>query len=438
MAPSMRDARLQLLWILAGLGVAPGCSFDQAGVSWDGGSGDSDGALVFDAPVRPDGPLADGPQVIDAAPDRDGCPGGSIGIEISNLDPCDIPTPGDAIAPSPGAWIINTDNGTMYAEIGGEVVPISTAVVAQQTGGPEVRVISTNGLTIANGTTVEVRGARPLVLVSFGDATIGDHLSVDANGARPGAGGNLPGACTVGTGGNGVIQEDVGSGAGGGAYGGDGGDGAKVAGTGGSPLPVSGGSATGNTTITPLRGGCAGGDGANNPTGGGRGGAGGGAIQLIVDGTLAVPVGGAITTRGGGASGTEAETPNADEGAGGGGGGSGGAILLEAEAITIDGYVTANGGGGSEATFGGGAAVGQNGEDGYRFSDAAAGGGGDWCYGGDGGNGGSLDTAAGDGSQGDVDFAGGGGGGGGVGRIHFNSVEIPVISTFAVVSPADQ
>lgn len=435
---AMRSLGLQSVCAVAVAMLATGCSFDAAGVAWDAGAGDSDGPTLPDAAPLVDGPLADSSSPIaDAAPDWDGCPGGSIGIEISNLDPCTIPGPGAALAPGPGDWFLHTDDGTLYANVTGEVVPIVSTVVAQQTGGPNVRVVSTTELTIANGTRVYVTGSLPLVIVSFGDATIDDLFFVGADNARPGAGGDLPGACVDSAGEDGIVQEEMGSGAGGGAYGSSGGDGAKVAGTGGSPLPVAGGSPTGNTDITPLRGGCKGGDGANNPSLGGRGGGGGGALQLVANGTLSIGSGGAITARGGGATGTEEQSPTADPAAGGGGGGSGGAILLEAEHLSIDGYVTANGGGGSEGTYGGGSAPGQAGEDGYSFSSTAAGGGGDWCYGGNGGSGGSGAAEAGDGSQGEVDSSGGGGGGGGVGRIHFNSSDTPIISPFAVISPAE-
>ena len=408
------------------------CSFDQGGLRFtDADSTDIDGRVINPADADLSRPDAD-----TTSPDA-GCPGQLLAITPSNIDKCDIPATSTSLDFGDRSWVINTSTGTLYDIDADTTVPLASTVVSQTTGGPDVRLVVADSIKLASDGFVWVSGTRPLVLVAYSDITIDGLLFVGADLDSPGPGGNLS-SCIAGTGEAGTIQDDAGSGAGGGGYGSSGGGGARVRGAGGAIIAAAGGAENGNTAITPLRGGCAGGNGANNPGGGGAGGGGGGAIQLVAGGTITIGAVGAVSARGGGAIGTETQSPNADARAGGGGGGSGGAILLESTALEIAGALAANGGGGAEGTASGGIFVGQDGANGPSRTGDQALGGASINLGGDGGDGGALAGSADDGSQSDYDGDGSGGGGGGIGRIHFNTSSPPSVDGTAVISPAEE
>ncbi len=441
-------------WILCvalgvGSGSFVGCSFDQGGIAGagarDGGtSGRPDAASRFDPDARP--AVTDARTLADAitSPPPDArCPGDVLTVGFSNIARCDIPAPNPPqTLAGPSRWVFDTDTGILGN--GSSTRVVDSAVIAQITGGPNVRILAFEQLTIWNN--LWVRGSLPLVLVSYGDVTLGAHFLVAATSDESGPGGGLAAVCGDGTaaedevGRPGVIQGsngdgNGGSGGGGGGYGTSGGSGGLVGGA--SAAAPAGGSVGGNATIVPLRGGCSGGGGANQ---GGPGGGGGGALQLIVEGTISIEA--ALSARGGGGS-APRPSDNQPSAAGGGGGGAGGALLIEAGAIVVtdSGRVTANGGGGGEGTRSGGADFGgADGGDGFSQNRTAApGGSSDTSSGGDGGDGAWVSGSAGPGGEGnsfDGLAAGGGGGGGGVGRIRFNSSSISVDPAAYVSPPA--
>jgi hypothetical protein len=307
-------------------------------------------------------------------------------------------------------------------------------VTQTQSGGADLVVFALDGLTVNAGVTLHVQGTAVPVFVVKGDATLNGTLDVGAHdvflgtAAGPGADGTF---CSGGQGSNGTYAGASSGGAGGGAFGTGGAPGGKGADRQTGPNKTGGaggqgGTASGSSTLTPLRGGCSGGRGGG--LGGGGQGLAGGALQLSVYGTLTIN--GVIAADGYGG-----QAPILGNN-GGGGGGSGGGILLEAGQVvlTATAQVTANGGGGSSGAkaFAGGNA----GANGSKTAGTPATGGSSPGCGGTGGQGAARQGGTSSGSAGSCSGEGGGGaGGGGVGRIHLNSVRDCSITTGALVSP---
>ncbi len=296
-----------------------------------------------------------------------------------------------------------------------------------------VVVLPMRGLTVAMGTTLHLKGTRPVILAVYGDAVIDGRISADSSLTVRGAGAGslLCGAnAQKGLGGDGSPMSGAGAGGAGfgkvGAGGGTGPNGA--AGVGGLKSP-------GPLLTLELRGGCPGGDGAAEENGGNAapGGQGGGAVQVSVSGKLTVR--GVISALGNG--GRSAQVRRG----GGGGGGSGGAVLLEANSIRFEASkVVANGGGGGAGAvnenYGGSGTAGQ-------VNDEPAPGGTSTVLVGKDGYGGRGGAEKGDAQNGNSGGSpvvgvkiGGGGGGGAVGRIHFRSITGCSASGMRVVSPA--
>lgn len=257
-----------------------------------------------------------------------------------------------------------------------------------------VSVITMTGLDVGPQVTLQFVGDRPVQLLVLGDSSVTGLVSVAPLVAKRPAGAPNPGCATVGAGGAGVAQKQ---GGGGGGFGGKGGNGGQSGGMGGEEswkLHI------------PLVAGCSGGE----AYGGSDGGVGGGALQLIVAGSLSVSDGGIISASGGGGSAGTADFE------GGGGGGSGGTVIVEAWLLNLNGgAITANGGGGGE-----GGATGQTSVPGPIGSLGSAstldpvGA----SSGGEGGRGGDANHLNGrNGDQGSG-TSGGGGGGGSVGVVY--------------------
>jgi len=209
------------------------------------------------------------------------------------LDPNAFTATGTNIVDT-GTVAIDTTNLTMT---GGYTGTVSNGVA----------VFAFDGLTLNN---VSVSGSRPLALLSQGDLTLTGTLQIAGSGRNPGAGGGAGGEAAInGYGPGGGISGEAWSwtAGGGGAFGGDGGEGGYWSGRRGY-----GGSAYGSDTLSVLQGG-SGGGGGDTISGGG----GGGAIELGAFGRLYLS--GAISADG--------DTGQANSRSGGGGG-SGGAILL--------------------------------------------------------------------------------------------------------------
>jgi len=260
--------------------------------------------------------------------------------------------------------------------------------VITQSSGPDLGVFSVTGLQVDSGATLYADGDNGLVIVSSGDAAVegvidlvggdGDDMygttgpnpggdavagggeggdgsnnyysgAAEGDGDGPGTlgvagvhygnGGGGAGACWGGGGGMGdrpSVAGSAGSSTAGGAGGYGGGDGGQ-GGDGGDPY--------GDYRLEPLVAGSGGAGGLSdtdtNPNGGsGGGGGGGGALQLSVNGTLAVS--GDIDASGG---------RGGDAYGGGGGGGSGGAVLLEALDLALTGTLYAEGGRGGHGNL---------------------------------------------------------------------------------------
>ncbi|MFO0597508.1 MAG: hypothetical protein U0228_19540 [Myxococcaceae bacterium] len=255
-----------------------------------------------------------------------------------------------------------------------------------------VAVMLNSGVFVGPNARLHFVGARPAQVIVLGDALINGLISVAPTTAFPPAGVD-PAACTVVP--NGVVSREGGGGGGFGGFGGKrGNNNVGLAGI--------------NPTLDPLRGGCTGGTGFSAVSAI-DGGSGGGAIDLIVAGTLLIKDGGVVSASGGGGAGAHVD----DEG--GGGGGSGGTVILEAKIVDFrGGAVTSNGGGGAEG--GGTSGTPASGAPGPLNVAARAAGGNAGTNAGAGGRGGDNNTPAGEDGANNAQH-GGGGGGGGVGVI---------------------
>jgi hypothetical protein len=291
------------------------------------------------------------------------------------------------------------------------------AVTITQLGGTSAVVLVMETLTIAEGSTLELRGDQPVILAVFDRATI-DGV-VDASGRAsangPGAGRDCDdGAGNAGPGATSSTGAGGGSGGGFGSAGGQGGQGGDAADGTPAASAVSGGDVNGSAELQPLRGGCPGGLGGDGASGGG----GGGAVQISVARSLVIN--GTINAAGGGgAAGVTARD-------GGGGGGSGGAIVLEAATLETGAatVITANGGAGGAGQPSTASTSGA-GEDGQPTTVAASGGAPPSTAGG-GGDGSVLVVPAEPGEGGGTGSFygyGAGGGGGGVGRVRIRGAD---------------
>ncbi|HEU0034986.1 MAG TPA: hypothetical protein VFQ53_30380 [Kofleriaceae bacterium] len=339
----------------------------------------------------------------------------------SNVDPCDdaLGAIQPALHPPVGDYVYDTTDGSLT--FGGATVPAPTSTMYLQTGGPTLRVLNLDGLTLDSGTTFAIRGVVPLVVVVHGAVELAASIRVESGPADASL-------CTApGTGAN-ATSTSGGGGGGGGAFGGVGGAGGTGgAGQGGG----TGGAVAGDGSLVPLRGGCPGARGGATVNGepGDGAGAGGGALQVIAKDTLVVTG----TLDAGGQKGSRGAS-NASGAGGGGGGGAGGAVFLEANEVTVDATarLCANGGAGgegSDASEGGEGSAGS-------CSDMQGATSANLTTGGDGGSGGFATTPGGTGGNGTMAIAGGGGGGGGVGRIRVHGATARTIAGGAVVTPA--
>jgi hypothetical protein len=323
----------------------------------------------------------------------------------TNFLPSDVvKAAADPVTLDCGSSVFDSTPGSLIPFNGwcGEDQP--TPVQLVQDGGVPVVVLAFNGLTVAGGSSLQLKGSRPVILAVFGDAVINGRLSASSAGLEAGAGGSAT-ACGAAAGAPGLGPRG-----GGGAGGGFGTAGA--AGGSGDGQPDAGGPSSGtigNEDLDPLRGGCSGGNGASgiSSTEATAGGVGGGALQLSVTGTLTIE--GRVSASGGGGRGATQVR------AGAGGGGSGGAILLEASTLHIGGSarITANGGAGGGGNQDGKA--GSNGADGREDTNPASGGSAD-SPAGEGGDGSTRTSLPAPGEDGTSANNGGGGGGGGLGR----------------------
>jgi hypothetical protein len=330
----------------------------------------------------------------------------------SNFTEVQVPTPPAGVTLGCGAIAIDT-SGTPSFTGWCPMQPLPGVAIITQTGGPDAVLLSFTDLTLAAGSTLHVKGARPLIIAATGNVTIAGDVDVSAGAADCG------GAGAGQTGGDG----DTKGGGGGGSLattGAAGGQGSMAQNTGGGGLP--GAVDSTNLALVPLRGGCPGGIGHGSPA---TPAAGGGALQISAAGALVVS--GTLNAPGLGG----AKAPAI--GNGGSGGGSGGVILLEGAVITLTGLaaIAANGGGGGE---GGGlifdGAAGTAG----LFDGGAAPGGSTAQGGGGGGHGATQSQAAHIGD--DATIGGGGGGGGGLGRIRLRAGLSCSVGAQVILSPA--
>jgi hypothetical protein len=411
--------RLAVFLFVAGATALAACQFDPAGL---GGPGDPD---------RPDA----NPSVPDANP-IDGNPDVNCGWPFAprHFDPCALDNPvtlAPLVLDDDGTYVYNTNTGLLTNPAGIDLVPAPPSSLEQ---GGEVRALWVDGLDLQDGSTLRVKGARPLMIVSTDEIRVRGVLDLSSTFDSvtltfdPGAGADPPSdeCSSKGVQFGGSCREG-GGGGGGAGFGGDGADGGRGAGTAicaGSATGIAGGTG-GNAVLAPttIRGGCKGERGGNGDIDMlyGLGGVGGGAVHLVSQ--VRVDIEGTIQA--GGAAGTGAENNRS----GGGGAGSGGLIGLESPDIEIDAgaILAANGGAGGGGCNNGRAG---DGEDGKALALAAVGGTGQ-SSGGSGGNG-SAGNAL--GQPGTNAARGGGGGGGGAGFI-ITYQSTPTPSAQAVISP---
>lgn len=412
----------------------------------DGGpvdGGPLDGAPVDgggDTAVPDGGPVDSGPMGC-AADCPLGCPAGSdrcaeivpsnVDRGLFDADARDLLLSGDAV------WFLDTTECTSSM--------VETRI--EDTGeGTDACVLVVGNMGVGPGSTLRVEGSRPLIVVASGNITIGGELDASAVGPESGAGGFRGGVqdrvdgdgLGGGMAGEHIESFDDGGGGGGGlcGFGGGGGDGGAAAGgEGGDRAPTM-------WRLEPLVGGSGGGRGrgaflAGGTSNAGLGGAGGGAIQLSAQGSIAVS--GAILVGGGGGLGGDVQGGGSVNWGSGGGGGSGGAILLEAPVVDVSGFLNAAGGGGG--AVGNNTGRGGGGMDGHDTVDRAAGGipamGGSGA-GGIGGGARVLDGEAGESIMGGSRNGGGGGGASGCILIRNAAGILPAVASTPSIAPGIQ
>ncbi len=346
---------------------------------------------------------------------------GGFAYTPSNFTPAMIPTPSGQVT------VLDCAQVTIDVPVVGPPVftqwcagqPLPGVAEITLADGNTAPLLSFDSLMVGPNTTVQVRGARPLIVASLGDITMTGKVLV------------IPGAigCAAGGAGEPGKTDASNGGGGGGAFGSQGGPGGHGFKASGNSTPGEGGpggTANGVAELVPLRGGCPGGMGAASS---GRAATGGGGLQLSAAGDVVIT--GIVSAPGEGGLGGTAATP----GRGGNGGGSGGALLFEGHFVTLSGKaaLTVNGGGGGEG--GGTLTNGQNGDTGRADTlDAARGGAGAFA-GGSGGNGAAKDDAQPGQPPSSITNVGGGGGGGGVGRIRLNVVNGCSVGPTVVLGP---
>lgn len=311
----------------------------------------------------------------------DGCGLGYIpaNVDVTKLDPDQA----GATTTIDCAAVLSTSGTPSFTTWCGGAQP--QIVVQTQTEGPELAVVALRNLIIAANGSVRIQGSRAAVLVVFGAASVAGTINASASGATVAPGGSFSCGASQGANGTGSTERfDGATGGGGGGFGTAGGrsgradtDGSDIAGANGGAARDS------NITLTPLIGGCAGGQAGDCAT---AGGAGGGALQIVVSGTLTV----SGTIQSNGAAGATPCGAN-DEG-GGTGGGSGGAIRLEASTLSTQGAtLQARGGnGGGNGTYDGVFNCGGSSGAAGSTSPSAAGSNGGNCQGGSVGGGGGY------------------------------------------------
>jgi hypothetical protein len=439
--------------------LAPGCSFDRAGLfTTDSALGDTDGIQLRDSrehEQRQDAPAADAPAA--DAPAADG---------RADLAPSDVSPPAD-VGPCPGgcdpALGCNTAAGrcfllkpstltasefdTLYGQAKGDcdLSPASAQLIDIDTdsptfasstvhsttfaraGMPVLRVYAFNTLTVGGNATLRFSGDHALLIYAKRTITVDGTIDGYADEETPGPGGARGGEddgdhglCWFNGGhgrGGGEKNADDDSGGGGGAGGQDGAKGGDSGGLKGGD----GGKGKIPGQLFELFGGCGGGAGGGSDDDGGSGGAGGGAIHLAAGESLTVN--GTINVGGGGGDGGH-------QGDAGGGGGGGGTLLLESLSVSVNGVAAANGGGGGAGAKDPNDNGAKDGDDGHASASQASGGA---SSGGDSGHGGKGGTGA-KGAEKGENKKNGGGGGGGAGRIH---IRAPSSQLNGVISPKE-
>lgn len=323
----------------------------------------------------------------------------------------------DVADANPPAWDVTADEPFTTGGVGGHAVA--------QTDGPNLWIVHRSRFTVAEGATLTIDGAHPLVIAAD---------TIDIKGTIVVMNGAGDDTCDAT---RGTDSCNAGAGGGGGGYGAVGGDG-------GGP-PVGNGGTVTAVLPTPLRGGCPGAQGGDGrtiadatPRLGGAGGPAGGALQLSA--RLSISIEGTITANG--HAGRAGKSDPAGGGAcpgftgrasGGGGGGGGGTIFIESCATVIapTAKLCANGGGGGGGAGGGSTDTGVDGQDGT--CDVAGAGGAGEVAGAHGGTGGFDGVPA---AAGGIANRGGGGGGGAVGRIHILQAAGPPVTAGATIRPA--
>ncbi len=310
---------------------------------------------------------------------------------------CPLHAPGPAWQITSGTVEYDTDTG--MANDGS--APRSTLIT--QEDNLQLRVISVDNFGVAQGASLRVVGAHPLLVLSWSSIMVAGTIDVSSQRAlpRPGAGGSRPG-CNAAQDGQGVSNAGGGGGGGLNQGGKNGGSGNQM----GNPGGMLGGSVP--RPVGAVIGGCRGGSGGGGAAGG-QGGHGGGAIQLTAQMAITIAPSSRIHAGGMGGAGAQGN-------GGGGGGGSGGYIGLDAPVVTTasGSILAANGGAGGAGCL---LDTGAPGQDAQLMNMLAAGGAAGRCSSGaDGGNGGAranptLPTA------GANSVISGGGGGGGAGYI---------------------
>jgi hypothetical protein len=220
---------------------------------------------------------------------------------------------------------------------------------------PRLRVISVEDFEVAQGATLRVIGASPLLVLSHSNILVAGTIDVSSKTgeSKPGAGGSRA-SCTAAGNGQGTSEAGGGGGAGLGIGGMNGGIGDQ------NNAMNAGGTASSsvNRVGRTIFGGCRGGNGGGG-TAGGRGGEGGGALQLTSKVGITIAATGTIHAGGMGGRGASGN-------GGGGGGGSGGVIGLDAPMVTTmaGSMLAANGGAGGIGCRDNTSGIGAPGEDG--------------------------------------------------------------------------
>jgi hypothetical protein len=273
----------------------------------------------------------------------------------SRLDPQSIPSLGTLTATG-GTLSFNTDPDVRSVSLsgnpGGDFSLVGVRALSE-TGQTEMTAFTFDSITIGSGVTIQVQGNQPLALLSRSDLSLASNIDLSGspgeneNNMAPGVSGGFfggqrglqstPALNGIGAG----LYLDFHAG-GGGAFGGNGGQGSPE----GSIPGGAGGNAYGNKFLTELLGGSGGGGGGRPNASGSGGGAGGGSIQLAATNTLTIAPGTIVRTNGG-QGGDRANYGVLRTG----GGGAGGGILLSANEVVVTGAILeAKGGKGGDST----------------------------------------------------------------------------------------